>query len=515
MIARGLITAALALGACLSSSLVRAADMDADSVKEGLSRLDHLVETAMASTGVPGVAVAVVVGTEVVYLKGFGVREAGEDARVDPDTVFQVASVSKPFASTAIAALVGAGTVDWDSRIADLDPGFSLMEPWVSSQITIRDLLSHRSGMPAHAGDLLEDIGYDRTEILYRLRFLKPSSSFRSHYAYTNFLFTEAGVAAAGAADTTYEDLIASRVFRPLGMTSSSARNADYMAAPNRARIHYLENGHATARYDRNPDAQAPAGGVSSSARDMAKWLTLLVNEGRFEGRQIVEPQALAETFRPQIASGTSHEDGRAEFYGLGWIVDYGANGLIRLSHSGAFFTGARSQVTILPGRKIGLVVLANAFPTGLPEAVTNSFFDILLQGQPSRDWLPLFEGVFRQMLEADGGIDVSKPPVSTAPGLPAAAYAGRYTNRYFGDLEIADENGGLTVRLGKGMGPFNLAHRDRDTFSFTFLTRGDDGEKTVGATFTVPDGMAASSVTLDFLDAYGTGTFQRIEGNP
>ncbi len=512
MISRTLAAIGIAVATVFPFTATHAAEITAESVKAALPRLDAIVNDAMEQTEVPGVAVAVVVGDEVVYLKGFGVRKVGEETPVDPDTVFQIASVSKPLTSSAIASVVGTGEVAWDSRIADLDPGFRLIQPWVSSQVTIRDLLSHRSGMPDHAGDLLEDLGYDRDEILYRLRFLEPSSSFRSQYAYTNFLFTEAGVAAARTLSTSWEDLVDARVFEPLGMTSSSARHADYLAAENRASIHAIENGDARARYDRNPDAQAPAGGVSSSARDMAKWLTLLINKGSFEGRQIIDGEALGETFRPQITSGTSHEDGRAEFYGLGWIVNYDTNGLIRLSHSGAFFTGARSVVSFLPGEEVGIIVLANAFPTGLPEAVTNTFFDILLRGEPQRDWLPLFEGLFQQMLDAEAGYDFSTPPDTVSPGLSASAYAGQYANAYFGDLQIAEDGDGLAIRLGNGLGPFPLTHWDRDVFNFTFLTHGDDGERTVGVTFTVPDGKQARAVTLDFLNAFGTGTFARVE---
>ena len=512
MIKKTMTAIGIAVAAMLPCATVHAADITADSVKAALPRLEEIVNDAMEQTEVPGVAVAVVVGEEVVYLKGFGVRKVGEDAAVDPDTVFQIASVSKPLATTAIASVVGTGEVNWDSRIADLDPAFQLMEPWVTNQVAIRDLLSHRSGMPDHAGDLLEDLGYDREEIFYRLRFLKPSSSFRSRYAYTNFPFSEAGVATAKTLNTTWEDLIVARVFEPLGMTASSARHADYLAAENRAAIHAIENGEARARYDRDPDGQAPAGGVSSSARDLSKWLTLLINRGSFEGRQIIDGDALGETFRPQITSGTSHEDGRAEFYGLGWIVNYDTNGLIRLSHSGAFFTGARSVVSFLPGEEVGIIVLANAFPTGLPEAVTNSFFDILLQGEPRREWLPLFEGLFQQMLDAEAGYDFSTPPDTGSPGLSALAYAGQYANAYFGDLQIVEDSGGLAIRLGNGLGPFPLTHWDRDVFKFTFLTHGDDGERTVGVTFTVPDGTRASAVTLDFLDAHETGTFVRAE---
>ena len=216
----------------------------------------------------PGVAIAIVHNDQVVYLKGFGVRQVGKAEAVDADTVFQLASVSKPVTSTVIAALVGEKIVDWDDCIVNHDPGFAMYTPWVTSQVTIRDFLCHRSGLLDHAGDLLEDLGYDRAGVLYRLRFLKPASSFRSHYAYTNFGFSEAAVAAAKAAGKPWDEVAAEKLYRPLGMASTSSRYEDYAAAKNRAHIHARIDGKWTAKYTRNADAQAPAGGVSSSVRD-------------------------------------------------------------------------------------------------------------------------------------------------------------------------------------------------------------------------------------------------------
>ena len=518
MIARCVVLLGIAAGALFSGTLSQAAEITPQSVTAALPRLEGLITDAMARTGVPGVAVAVVVGTEVVYLKGFGLRKVGEDAKVDPDTIFQIASMSKPFTSTAIASVVGTplsggGTFDWDSRIADLDSGFRLADPWVTSQLTIRDLLSHRSGMPDHAGDLLEDLGYSREEILYRLRLLPPSSSLRSHYAYTNFLLTEAGVATANALDTTWRDLIRTRVFEPLGMSRTSARFGDFIAEPNRAALHMMDEGTATARYQRNPQAQAPAGGVTSSARDLAKWLQLQLNQGRFEGRQIVDAAALAETHRPQIISGTSHDSGRASFYGLGWNISYEPHGQASLSHSGAFFVGGRTIVSMLPDSNVGIVVLANAFPTGLPEAISRSFFDILIEGAPSRDWLPLFEGLFEAMAQVENDVDFSKAPPDPTAGLPASAYVGLYENAYFGPLEIARKAGGLTLKFGKGLDPFALTHFDRDVFQFECDGRGDHSGVMVGVSFKSEDGSRASAVTLDFFDENDNGTWSRQTG--
>ena len=167
---------------------------------------------------------------QVVYLGGFGVRETGKPATVDADTVFQIASSSKPIASTIVASLVSDGTVAWDTRIADIDPEFQLFDAYPTEQVTLRDLFSHRSGLPGNAGNDIEQLGYDRDTILHRLRLVPPASSFRSTYAYSNFGLTEGGVAAAKAAGMTWEDAAEAKLYRPLGMSDTSSRYADFLA---------------------------------------------------------------------------------------------------------------------------------------------------------------------------------------------------------------------------------------------------------------------------------------------
>jgi CubicO group peptidase (beta-lactamase class C family) len=485
--------------------MAHAADITPDTVRAALPSSTRSSPTSW--TGLPCPASrSGRLGDEVVYLKGFGVREAGTELAVDADTIFQIASVSKPFASTAVAALVGDGGITWDSRIADLDPGFRMMDPWVTREVTLRDAFSHRSGMPGQAGDLLEDLGYGRDEILHRFRYLEPTGDFRATYAYTNFMLTQAAVAAAMSADMTWEDLITARVFAPLGMTRTSPREADFYAADNRAVIHAIADGVATPRYQRRPDAQSPAGGMSSTVRDMANWMVLQLNDGMFEGEQVVDAAALATTHTPQIVKGRTR-DGRASFYGLGYNVEYGADGLVRVSHAGAFFSGVRTDVTLLPGEKLGIVVLANAFPTGAPEVITNAFLDTLHLGAPREDYLALYEPIFAAML-----VTPDYPvPADPVAALPAAAYAGLYTNDYYGDAEVSeDEGGALVLTLGPDKRPFALRHLDRDAFTFEFVGLGDEGTHDVLASFASADGRGADSLTLDVLDAHGQGTFNR-----
>jgi len=270
-------------------------------IEQALAALDDLVRETLQQTGVPGLSLAIVHGERIVALKGFGVRQAGKDEAVDDDTVFQLASLSKPIAATVVAALVGDAKVAWDDAIVRHDADFAMQDAWVTREITLRDMFCHRSGLPPHAGDTLEDIGYGRREVLHRLRHVQPATSFRTRYGYTNFGLTAAAVAAAKAAGKKWEELSVERLYRPLGMGSTSSRFADFMAAPNRAAGHMQQDGGWVAKYTRDPDAQSPAGGVSSSARDLAQWLRLQLGRGSVDGREIVKAAALDETHRPQI----------------------------------------------------------------------------------------------------------------------------------------------------------------------------------------------------------------------
>ncbi len=491
---------------------VLAQNITRESVVAAAKHVEELAEQQVAAGAVPGIAVGVVFNDEVILAKGFGNRKVGEDASVDADTVFQLASVSKPIGSTVVAALVGEGKLRWDSRISDLDPGFEMFEPWVTREITIRDLYSHRSGLPEHAGDLLEDLGYTREAILYRLRFQHPDTSFRSGYAYTNFGLTEAAVAAAKAAGHDWETLSEEKLYTPLGMRSTSSRFPDFESRGNRALGHVMKNGKWVHETQRQPDAQSPAGGVSSSVNDLTKWMRLQLGEGSFEGKRVVGKDALGETHHPQILTGFSPLDGLPEFYGLGWGVSYNSKGLLRLSHSGAFDMGAATFVGLIPAEKLGIVVLTNASPIGVPEAIGNTFLDTVLYGKPRKDWLPLFRSVFKKMTDAQKSrlSDFSTPPEPPHPSAGNAAYVGAYTNEFFGKIEIIERDGGLAIGLGPDQAHLlPLKHWDRDTFYFE--TFGEFAAGKSGVLFMLDPEGSAMRVLVENLKVNGNGTFERI----
>jgi CubicO group peptidase (beta-lactamase class C family) len=484
--------------------------MTLEQVNQAVHETQRLCENQIEKDAVPGLAIAVVFQDHVVYAAGFGVRDVNTREPVNADTVFQLASLSKPISSTVVAELVDEGKISWDSKICDLDPGFAMYDPWVTREITIRDFYAHRSGLPDHAGDLLEDLGFSREEILHRLRYQKPDSSFRSHYAYTNFGITEAAVAAAKAYDTTWEDASEQKLYKPLGMDATSSRYADFVARANKALGHVRVDGKWVQKYKRVPDAQSPAGGVSSSVNDLAKWMRLQLADGKFDDRQIADAKALSETHSPQILTGFSPLDGLPTFYGLGWNVSYDKEGRLHLGHSGAFALGAATAVLLVPPEHLGVVVLTNAYPVGLAEGLGFTFIDLALYGKTTQDWLALFKKVFSNpaALGPTAETDYSKAPVWPTPALQNSAYVGSYTNDFYGDIEIIEMGDGLAIVEGPRRLTLPLKHYNRDVF--TYEPEGENAAGASGVTFTIgADGKAMAAVVED-LNLQGEGMFKR-----
>lgn len=480
-----------------------------------LAELDTLTPKMMTLTGVPGVAIAVVSQDRVVYSKGFGVREVGKGAAVDADTVFPLASLSKPLASTVVAGVVGDGTVSWDSRMADVDPSFQLHEPFPTSQVTLTDLFSHRSGLPDHAGDLLEDLGFDRATILHRLRYLTPEYSFRASYAYTNFGLTAAAVAAADAAGMSWEDLSAAKLYKPLGMTRTSSRHADYLATANRALGHIeVEGKWVLPKVARDPDPESPAGGVSSCVHDLAQWMRLQLNDGKVGGKQIIGAAALADTHRAhsiRTPPAANPATDATPLYGLGWNVGQDREGRITWSHSGAFNLGAGTTVYLLPQEGLGIVVLTNGQPIGMAEAIALSFLEVAHTGALTHDYFTLLQPAFAALIAPTYGtsVDYAKPPANPVPAQADAVYAGTYRNDFFGTAEVATANGGLVLKLGPTLTPFPLRHWDGDVF--LYQPEGENAYGPSAVTFTVGADGKADRVLIENLNIHGAGTLERV----
>jgi CubicO group peptidase (beta-lactamase class C family) len=481
----------------------------ASRIPAAVAKLDGILENARSKTGVPGVAAAVVYRGRLVYAKGFGVRDVNAGGRVGPQTVFRLASVSKPLSATVVAGIVGRTKLEWSDPVVSHLPGFRLSDPYVSRNVTLGDLFSHRSGLPDHAGDLLEDLGYDRAYILRKLA-LEPLKPFRGQCIYTNFGLTAAAVAAARVTGKGWADISDQLLFKPLNMTNSSFRYADFERRSDRAAMHVRVDGKWLQKYDRDADPEAPAGGASSNVLDMARWMRLLLAEGRWNGRALIDRDALLQSHSPQIMSSfPSTAESRAGFYGFGTNVGYDYSGRLRLTHSGAFSQGAATQYALLPSEDLGIVVLTNGMPIGVPEAVTADFLDLVVAGSFQENWLKLYGQRFEGFYINHSVLAGKRPPAHPKPAKPNAFYAGTYTNDFYGPIKIVAESSGLHLLIGPHPNDYPLGHWDGNRFSF-FPT----GENALGitqATFTPnPAGTRATSVTLEYYDADQLGTFTR-----
>jgi CubicO group peptidase (beta-lactamase class C family) len=455
-------------------------EITSDRVNAALAQLDPYIQASLAKTKVPGAAVAVIYNDKVVFLRGYGIRKVGEPEKIDPDTVFEIASVSKPIASTILASLVGQGKISWDDRIADLEPDFKLSSPETTREVTIRDFLSHRSGLATESGDLLEDLGYSRPTILHQMRYLPLPGVFRKTYAYSNFGYTTGAIAAATKIGKPWETIAEEQLYAPLGMTSTSSRFSDYEDRTNKAALHIMIDGQPINRFVREADAEAPAGGVSSSARDLAQWVRLQLGEGKWNGKQLIDASALAETHKPQVCR-VAEDPAKPnvcpgdQYYGLGWDVGKDALGHDQVGHSGAFFLGTSTAVYIVPEEHIGVLALTNSTPVGLPESICLTFLDYLHYGKQRRDYLPLIAHVMDQMIaetqDAAPNYATLPAPSNPAAAKPFTAYVGKYSNEYFGTLEVSVENNRLILRLPPRGAYYELSPWDGDTFTYYFAS--------------------------------------------
>jgi len=490
-----------------------AGDEVGPAVERAVEQLPGIVEHTLDALEVPGAAVAVVQGGDTVYEGGFGVRLSGEPDPIDPETVFQIASLSKPLSATVVAKAVTDGIVEWETPVSTLMPDFALSDEYVTRTATIGDFFTHRSGLYTGAGDDLEDIGFDRATILDRLR-LQPLDSFRSSYHYSNFGITAGAESVATAADTSWEHLADELIFEPVGMSATSARYEDLLARDNRAHLHTMIDGEIVPGPERNPDPQAPAGGVSSNVIDLAEWMKMLLADGAISGQEHIAPSALLPAVSAHsISSQTASASQRPAHYGYGFNVGSQPGGRVTLGHSGAFVLGAGTSFQAIPDLDLGIVVLTNAGPIGAAESIIAEFLDVVQFGEATRDWMEVFGAMAAQYYQPVGDLVGETAPGDAEPSLPLDAYAGVYHNPYFGDLTVRVEPSGLVAALGPD-GGYMLPLEPWGDNVFSFAPTGENAPpgSLSSASFTAEDGTT-TSVTLDFFDAQGLGTWTRNAG--
>lgn len=476
------------------------------SVRSAIKELPAYIEQVMEQTGVPGIAVAVVHEDQLLYAQGFGVRSTETGAPVTPDTVFQIASVSKPLGATAVAAAISTGALSWDTPVAPFVSGFSLSDPTILPRVTIGDLYAHRSGLPGDYGNDLFLFGFNRDEILARGH-LVPLSPFREAFSYSNFGLTVAGVAAAAATGRNWEKFSEDFIFSPLGMARSSYSYAAFRKMENTASLHQKVEGRWAAGSELNVDTQAPAGGANSSVLDLSRWMRMILSEGRFEGRRIVSEEALASMLAPQIKIVADTEAGSSS-YGFGMVVDINSHGKTSWIHSGDFSHGASTQIYLDPELELGIVTLTNGWPIGVPEAINATFVDLVRFGKPTREWLTVYSEELAADTEITSSIDGKKKPNQPKAASELNSYSGDFSSDYAGEASIIVEGHGLMLVFGpRGETRVSLHHWDGDVFYFNEFGMPEGFYTAVR--FSRDDKGDISSFKVDMVSS-GLGVFNR-----
>ena len=435
--------------------------------------LDRYIESALGEWEIPGVAVAIVRNDSVVHARGYGVRKVGEPARIDDRTMFAVASTTKAFTAALIAMLVDEKKMRWDDPATLHLPGFQLYDPYVTRELTIRDLLSHRSGLSR--GDLSwYGTPVDRDEVIRRVRFLTPTTSFRSNYGYQNVMYVAAGQAAARVAGKSWDELINERIFTPLGMHETVTSVRDLAGLPNVAQPHALVSKRVVPLPYRNVDNIGGAGAMNSNVREMAQWLRLQLADGIYGGRRLISPASIREMRRPHTIvpldtvaeriNPTTH----FRAYGLGWNTeDY--RGRRIFWHAGNL-DGMSSVVGFMPEEKLGVVVLVNMNQVLLTSAIMRRVWDMHLGGTPN-DWSRVFLTLRRDGIARADSIErklAADRVGGTRPSLALARYAGTYSDSLYGRVSIRVENNKLIADAGPSwIG--DVAHWHYDTFRITW----------------------------------------------
>jgi CubicO group peptidase (beta-lactamase class C family) len=475
--------------------------------------IDRYVRAIMADYEVPGLALAIVKDGKVVVARGYGVRTLGGSDPVNEATLFGIASNTKAFTATALGLLVEEGKIGWDQKVISVLPWFRLSDPFVTAELTIRDLLVHRSGLGLGAGDLLwwPPSTYDRKEIARRLQFIPLSTSFRSAYAYDNVLYLVAGEVIEAVSGTSWEDFIEQRILARVGMTGSSVRHSAAAAGGNVATTHARVEGRVQVIKPFDSDNTNPAGGINSSAADMARWLIVQLDSGRVApGDTLFRPSTTRQLWTmvtpmpigrpaPELAALMPNFNG----YALGFNVkDYRGRKLV--THTGGL-PGYISRVALVPELDLGVAVLTNMESP----AMEPIYLRVLDHYMGVRyDWRGAWKAVVERMDAANAASDstsAARRDSSAGPSLPLARYAGTYRDPWYGEVTVEEANGKLGIRFDHT--PLlvgDLVHWQYDTF----LARWHDRELRADAyiTFTLdPEGrvaratMAPASPTVDF----------------
>ncbi len=415
------------------------------------AQIDSLTELTLKTFDVPGIAVAIVKDGKIIHSKGYGVRSLNTMQKVDENTLFGIASNSKAFTVAALGMLIDEGKLKWDDKVTDYIPEFRMYNPYVTEEFTVRDLLTHRSGLGLGAGDLMfwpDSSDFTKADMIHNLRFLKQASSFRTKFDYDNNLYMVAGEVVARVSGMSWEEFIQKKIMNPLGMTSSAP---SYKLLKNKSNVidpHApVEGVVKVIRRDWNETANA-AGGIYSNLTDMCKWIIMQMDNGKYgEGKKLFSEEVHEEMWTQQTiipVRGETPYNTHFASYGLGWFLS-DVHGYKQCTHTGGL-AGIVTQVTLIPEMKLGIIVFTNQQSGAAFTAITNTIKDSYF-GLKGRNWVKLnHDRVVSNEANAKNITDKIWKDIEAqqknTTKTDISAFTGTYTDKWFGDVAISAKNG-------------------------------------------------------------------------
>ncbi len=452
---------------------------------------DKRADEVRQKAGAPGMAIAIVEDDKVTFAKGFGVRKLGSPEKVDADTIFPTGSTGKAFTVADLAILIEQGKLSWDDKVIDHLPEFQMYDPWVTREMTIRDLLVHRSGLGLGAGDLMfvPRTNLSRAESVKRLRYIKPATSFRSAYAYDNVLYMVTGQLIEAVSGETWEKFTADHLLKVAGMSHSTSDEDARFSNPDRAYPHARMNGglrgagdqEVLDEHDELGRNAAPAGGLTVSANDMSRWLRIQLAGGKLpdSDAHLFSADSQNVMWSPLVIMPNGHQpdalkatEPNFNLYALGWdIRDY--RGAKIIWHGGAVF-GFLTAVVLIPEKHVGFSIEINSEDGEVILGLMYELLDHYLDAPPN-DW-PAKYIAFKSEKVA-GALKTAKAaaakPANVGPSLPIERYAGTYHDAWYGDIVVSVVNKKLAIdfkstpRMSGG-----LDHYQYDSFVTKFTDK-------------------------------------------
>ena len=425
-------------------------DMTIDLQKE----IDETVTKAMQAWNVPGLALVIVKDDKVLLSKGYGVRDMGKPDKVDERTLFAIGSNTKAFTATAIGLLVQEGKLNWDDPVTKYLPSFRLHDSQATQLMTIRDLLCHRSGLGTWAGDVLLLSGYSTEEVVRRLQHIPPEYSFRAGYGYSNLMFITAGLVIETVSGLSWDEFIRQRIFEPLGMTDSVTNPRFFGEKNNIAIPHEDIKGKLQTVVQREDAHIGAAGSIHASVADIAQWLKMQLNQGRIDGKQLVDSAIIEETHTPHTTIRLTAIERKLfpsrhfSAYGLGWFLsDFHGKYIVR--HTGGV-DGMLSSVVLVPEEKIGMAIFTNKLPNFAYVALSHYLTEKLI-GAPVQDWIQLYADLDKEenaKAEESQRKRADARAKDSRPSFEIKKYAGDYDSLILGGASLSAEGSAFHIQL-------------------------------------------------------------------